>query len=142
MKIRTLICVLVACNLGMSVAQNEPHKPHRTKSKWANQSTFDCQPQAELMTSWTGQAGKADHQDTATFAKNQYMACRAMSADTQPPPACVVSFENGGKYTIPSHYAVEGPDRGDVITLDCQGTSPTCCQVQLIGGEAKAGKKP
>jgi len=125
---------------GVSFSQtpaSAPKAAHHAKSspsplKWAKAKTFTCAPATGLMTSWNGQPGRPDHQDTGTINPHSYMACRAVSApNTQPDPACFVIFQHDTPYTIPSRHAILGPNHGDGITLSCNGTAPTCCQIQM-----------
>jgi hypothetical protein len=145
MKIRILVVVytIVVFALAIAAAQTTPqNKPFKTKSRWANASRFACRPSEGVMTSWTGQRGIKDHEDSQTIRGGSLMLCRAVSApNTQPDPACFVSFQHNGPYTIPSHQALRAPDNDDVITLGCNGTTPTCCQLQLVPPSAAAAEK-
>jgi len=136
-----LVLALQAASLASAAEskQSEP-KPFKTKSKWANAVTFDCTPQEGLLTSWTGQPGKPDHEDTTNVNADNLIMCRAQAAAGV--PACYVSSQQHGAFTIPSHRAIDHwPSGSDILTLSCNGTAPTCCQIQIAPHSNAKAKK-
>jgi hypothetical protein len=95
-------------------------------------SAAQCTTQQEpaFMTSWFGQTGVADHSESQPTTKGTYFACLAFAADLSVPPACVLSFRHNRKYTLLPHNGMRAPV-DDVVTLSCQGKTPSCCKVQF-----------
>ena len=99
--------------------------------KSIGQPACTTQQQPGFMTSWAGQPGVADHSESQSISKGTHLACLAFAAPNSPvPPACFLSFENDGKFTLPPHNALRA-SRDDIVTLSCNGQSPTCCKVQV-----------
>jgi hypothetical protein len=81
--------------------------------------------------SWSGQPGVGDHAESLPIKKGDYLACEAFAAFHSPiPPACFLQYENGDHYTLPHKRSLNAPTTG-VVTLSCNGKSPTCCKVQV-----------
>jgi hypothetical protein len=96
----------------------------------AQPSACKLQQDSVFMTSWTGQPGQPDHTEVRSLAKGTHLACLAFAAPgSDVPPACFVSLQNDGSYTLPPHNAMRMP-KDDVVTLTCNGKSPTCCKMQ------------
>lgn len=83
-----------------------------------------------FMTSWSGQNGIIDHAEKQTVPSGTYFACVVDAASADKPPECVLSFESGAKYNMPTRTALTPSDEG-LVTLTCNGTSPICCKVQF-----------
>ena len=140
MRTRTIVAVGFA--VAIAAAQTNMKTALTTaQRKWLKKSRFDCMPGEGLMTSWRGQPGKQDHQDTQAIAGEINLLCRAMAASGGPDPACYVIFQHSSPLTIPSHGALPALKGADVITLTCNGKLPTCCQLRLVSPR-KEGEEP
>lgn len=89
-------------------------------------------PQEEaFMKSWAGQPGIPDHAESGPVTTRTLFACLALAKPgSSVEPACYLSYENGGRYTLRSHQGMVSP-KADVVTLTCNGDQPTCCKVQI-----------
>ena len=89
-----------------------------------------------FMTSWAGQASANDHSESRSITRGTHFACLAFAAhNSDVSPACVLSFDNGRTETLVPHHAFLAPQNG-VVTLTCNGKSPTCCKVQVTPDSA------
>ena|ERR1700730_10972100 len=96
------------------------------------------QPEPGYMKSWAGQPGFPDHSDSRAFRKGDFMGCAAFAALGSPvPPGCFLSYQNDGSYTLRMREAMNSPT-SDVVTLTCNGQSPTCCAI-ILGDTRKSG---
>jgi hypothetical protein len=138
---RTLLLYCVALNFfGISAfAQTDCATDKKTNNESAadmkteTDSAIPCgtHQEPDFMTSWAGQPGVADHSESRSVSKGTHFACLAFAANgSSVPPACFLSFQNGGAYTLPPHNALRAP-QDDVVTLSCNGQAPTCCKVQV-----------
>jgi hypothetical protein len=85
------------------------------------------------MKSWAGQPGTPDHSESQSVNVGTWFGCLAFAASGSPvPPACFLSYENDGHYTLPPRNAMTSRT-ADVVTLSCNGQAPTCCAVQVAG---------
>jgi hypothetical protein len=96
--------------------------------------------QSGFMNSWAGQPAAPDHSEFRPLKQNAWVGCWAGAAiGSTITPACVLTFENGGQYTLPSRTAMNLP-KSDVVTLSCNGVLPVCCKIQVAGGLAQLKK--
>lgn len=94
-----------------------------------------------FMNSWFGQPGTPDHSESRPIKAGNWLGCWAEAAQgSSVSPACFLTYQNGGSYTLPSRTAMNSPT-SDVVTLICNGQAPTCCKVQIAGGLAELKKK-
>jgi len=91
--------------------------------------TCSAKQEAGYMVSWAGQPGEKDHSEIRSLTKGTRLWCLSFAADGSS-PACNVSMENGGHFTLPSQNAIRIP-HDDTVTLTCKGKNPTCCKVQM-----------
>jgi hypothetical protein len=92
------------------------------------------------ITSWAGQPGTRDHSESRSLSEGTVLACEADNAPGGTlPPGCYVSLENGGHYTLRPHYVIRMA-KGGVVTLTCNGPSPSWCRVLVT--EDKSPLKP
>ena len=82
-----------------------------------------------FMVSWAGQSSAKDHSELRALSKGTHLGCLALSAEGSK-PACSVSLEYDGHYTLASLESIRIP-QDDIVTLTCKGKSPTCCKVQM-----------
>jgi len=82
-----------------------------------------------FMNSWAGQPSAPDHSESRTVKKGSWMGCWAEAATGAKPAGCLIEYKNGGQVSLPSRTATNA-QATDVITLRCQGKSPTCCKLQ------------
>lgn len=90
------------------------------------------------MTSWAGQPGAKDHSELRSLTKGTHLACFAFGADGSD-PACSITTDSSGHYTVPSHDSIRIP-RDDNVTLTCKGKNPTCCEMQMTPDDAPLKK--
>ena len=137
---KTHICGCIVVAIILSLLRQTSASQNAVDAKKAGGAPCDTHlPEPGFIKSWAGQPGVPDHADSTPINNGAFMACLALAAPSSVPPACYVSYQNGGQYTLPSHSAMRSP-KPDVITLSCNGKSPTCCKLQ-IGPALSALKK-
>jgi len=90
------------------------------------------------MVSWSGQSGAKDHSELRSLTKGTHLACFAFGADGSA-PACAVTTDGSGRFTLPSHDSIRIP-RDDNVTLTCKGKNPTCCEMKMSPDDAPLRK--
>lgn len=90
------------------------------------------------MTSWSGQPGTKDHSELRSLSKGTHLACFAFGADGSD-PACSVTTDSSGHYTVPSREAIRIP-HDDNVTLACKGKGATCCEMKMTPDDAPIKK--
>ena len=139
MKTVLVLSALIAVSCATTLAQAPVAAD--TKTKASSPPPCSTQQTPAFMTSWAGQPGVPDHSETQSITKGTHFACLAFAAPQSPvPPACYLSFQNDGQYTRPPHNALRAP-QDDVVTLSCNGQSPTCCKVQVTPDPKQATTK-
>jgi hypothetical protein len=92
------------------------------------------------MTSWARQPGISDHIETRTLSVGTALSCEAVNAPGSTlQPGCVLSAEGGSNYSLRAHNVIRMSKEG-VVTLTCNGPSPSWCRVQVT--EDKSPLKP
>jgi hypothetical protein len=129
MKTVVLLYALIAFTCANSFGQGSADS--KTETKVSHPPPCTTQQTPAFMTSWAGQPGVKDHSESQAVTKGTHFACLAFAGPTSPvPPACYLSFQNDGPYTLPPHNDLRAP-QDDVVTLSCNGESPSCCKVQV-----------
>jgi hypothetical protein len=90
------------------------------------------------MTSWSGQPGAKDHSELRSLSKGTHLACFAFGGDGST-PACSVTMDSGGHYSVPSHDVIRIP-HDDIVTLSCKGKNPICCEMKMTPDDAPMKK--
>jgi len=129
MKTAILLYTLIALSLANSFGQGSANSKSEIKASYPPPCTTQQTP--AFMTSWAGQPGGQNHSESQSVTKGTHFACLAFADPTSPvPPACYLSFRNDGQYTLPPNDALRAP-QDDIVTLSCNGESPSCCKVQV-----------
>jgi len=111
-----------------------------TNSKTHNVPACTTQQEPGFMTSWSGQPGHPDHSESRSVDKGDLFACHAYAGSSSVPSACFLSYENDGHYTLPHQNGMRSPS-SDIMTLTCNGQSPTCCRLQVSHDPHPLSKK-
>lgn len=139
---------LIACVTLVSLAVtpaylfSQEQKAGKAKEAQKTAAFPGCNLQHEpgFRKSWAGQPGIPDHTESWSIRKGDYLACLAFANQNSPvPPACYLSYQNDGQYTLPVRNAMTSPS-SDIVTLTCNGQNPTCCKVQTNNALAKLKK--